>query len=110
MRPVVRKWLERARLLLLAAGAGHAAHAAAPANQSAVRITEAQVWQAAREIGTAEAYQRYLQLFPVGSYAEDAFRCIVEQSVGLNSCAIEPAGGAAGVSAAAVAGTLLALY
>ncbi len=109
MRPVVRKWLERARLLLLAASTGHAAQAAVPGN-GAVRITEAQVWQAAREIGTAEAYQRYLQLFPVGAYAEDAFRCIVERSVGLDSCAIEPSGGARGLGAAAVAGTLLALY
>ncbi len=49
-------------------------------------------WDAARAAGTAEAYQRYLELYPVGRYASEAFRCIVELSIDPNSpeCAPEP--------------------
>jgi hypothetical protein len=35
-------------------------------------------WAAAREAGTAEACQGYLEAFPAGRYAEEAFRCLVE--------------------------------
>ncbi|HZA67114.1 MAG TPA: hypothetical protein VE592_09185 [Geminicoccaceae bacterium] len=35
-------------------------------------------WAAAREAGTAEACQEYLQAFPAGQHAEEAFRCLIE--------------------------------
>lgn len=53
---------------------------------------ETAAWDAARAGGTAEAYQRYLELYPVGRYASAAFRCIVELSIDPNSpeCAPNP--------------------
>ncbi|MGH6919148.1 MAG: hypothetical protein ACREJ0_15755 [Geminicoccaceae bacterium] len=38
-------------------------------------------WAAAREAGTAEAYQDYLQQFPAGRHAEEAFRRLIEGSL-----------------------------
>jgi hypothetical protein len=35
-------------------------------------------WAAAGEAGTAEACQQYLEAFPAGRHAEEAFRCLVE--------------------------------
>ncbi|MGH6914925.1 MAG: hypothetical protein ACREH3_14610 [Geminicoccales bacterium] len=35
-------------------------------------------WAAARGAGTAEAYQEYLQRFPAGRHAEQAFRRLIE--------------------------------
>ena len=35
-------------------------------------------WAAASEAGTAEACQQYLEAFPSGRHAEEAFRCLVE--------------------------------
>lgn len=35
-------------------------------------------WAAAVEAGTADACQRYLEDFPAGSHAEEAFRCLIE--------------------------------
>lgn len=36
-------------------------------------------WAAAREAGTATAYQRYLEEFPTGRHAEEAFRLLIEE-------------------------------
>jgi hypothetical protein len=38
-------------------------------------------WEAAQATGSVEACQRYLEEFPAGRYAEQAFRCIVEQTL-----------------------------
>jgi hypothetical protein len=38
-------------------------------------------WAAAQGAGTAEACQRYLDQFPVGRHANEAFRCLVEESL-----------------------------
>ena len=38
-------------------------------------------WQRARDVGTFEAYQRYLEEFPIGRYANEAFRYMVEESL-----------------------------
>jgi len=38
-------------------------------------------WAAASDLGTAEACQQYLEAFPVGQHAEEAFRCLVEGSL-----------------------------
>jgi hypothetical protein len=35
-------------------------------------------WAAASETGTAEACQGYLEAFPAGRHAEEAFRCLIE--------------------------------
>ena len=35
-------------------------------------------WAAAVEAGTADACQQYLEEFPAGRHAEDAFRCLIE--------------------------------
>jgi hypothetical protein len=38
-------------------------------------------WEAARSTDTYEAYQRYLIQFPVGRYADHAFRLMVEEAI-----------------------------
>lgn len=43
---------------------------------------EEQVWRQALGQGTVEGFQRYLEEFPVGRHAGDAFRYIVEGSIG----------------------------
>jgi hypothetical protein len=35
-------------------------------------------WAAAIEAGTAAACQQYLEEFPAGRHAEEAFRCLIE--------------------------------
>jgi phosphoglucomutase len=46
-------------------------HAQAPSADDAA-------WAAARDAGTAEAYQGYLEAFPAGEHAEEAFRRLIE--------------------------------
>ena len=65
------------RALLIAALAGSAG--GAQAQNTGDR--EAAEWNAARGTGTADAYQRYLERFPLGRYSADAFRCIIELTV-----------------------------
>jgi hypothetical protein len=38
-------------------------------------------WATASELGTAEACQQYLEAFPAGRHAEEAFRCLIEGSL-----------------------------
>jgi hypothetical protein len=38
-------------------------------------------WAAASELGTAAACQDYLEAFPAGRHAEEAFRCLIEGSL-----------------------------
>ncbi len=38
-------------------------------------------WTSAQQLGTAEAFQRYLEQYPVGRHVEEAFRGLVEQQV-----------------------------
>jgi hypothetical protein len=38
-------------------------------------------WASAQQMGTADAFQRYLEEFPVGRHVEEAFRGLVEQQV-----------------------------
>ena len=35
-------------------------------------------WATAIQAGTADACQQYLEEFPAGSHAEEAFRCLIE--------------------------------
>jgi hypothetical protein len=38
-------------------------------------------WAAARDAGSAEACQQYLEAFPSGQHAEEAFRCLIEGTI-----------------------------
>jgi hypothetical protein len=38
-------------------------------------------WAAAVEAGTADACQQYLEEFPAGRHAEEAFRCLIESQL-----------------------------
>jgi len=61
------------RALVMASLAG------APATQAQEGPTsDDAAWAAAREAGTLEACQQYLEDFPAGRYAEQAFRCLIE--------------------------------
>ncbi len=42
---------------------------------------ETSLWERAQSADSEAAYQRYLQEYPVGRYASDAFRALVEQSI-----------------------------
>ena len=61
----------RALALAALAGApgGHAQEGSTPDDAA---------WAAANEVGTAEACQQYLEAFPAGRHAEEAFRCLIE--------------------------------
>ena len=41
-------------------------------------------WAAAIEAGTADACQQYLEEFPAGRHAEEAFRCLIEGQLELD--------------------------
>lgn len=40
-----------------------------------------EAWQSARRDGSFQAYQRYLEEFPVGRYAGEAFRLMIEETI-----------------------------
>ena len=53
------------------------AHAQQPADP------ETAAWNRAREENTLEAYQRYLELYPLGVHSTEAFQAIVELTLSL---------------------------
>lgn len=61
-------------LVIASAASASTAHA-----QQAQDADDA-AWAAAQEAGTASAYQRYLEEFPTGRHAEEAFRLLVEET------------------------------
>jgi hypothetical protein len=61
-------------LVIAGAASSGAAHAQQP--QSA----DDAAWEAAQSAGTATAYQRYLEEFPAGQHAEEAFRLLIEET------------------------------
>jgi hypothetical protein len=69
----------RLRTLVLALMASGASQSPQPA-VAAVTADEQAAWDRARSAGTADAFQRYLEEYPTGQYAEEAFRTIIEQS------------------------------
>lgn len=93
--------MDRLRLVLtslralLALGLAHALVPSGPA-RAQVRDTEDQAWQRALEQGTAEAFQAYLDAYPLGRYASDAFRETVARSLGSRTLPEPAAGPAAG--------------
>ncbi len=66
------------KALLLAALAG-----SATARQQATAQPDPDdtAWATARDAGTVEACQRYLEEFPVGRHMEEAFRCVIEKAL-----------------------------
>lgn len=40
--------------------------------------TEASAWNAAQRTGTADGYQRYLEVYPTGAHSNDAFITMVK--------------------------------
>jgi hypothetical protein len=67
------------RALALATFAGSLAQAQTPAD------ADDRAWMNAQELDTVEAYQRYLEQFPVGRHAEEAFRGLVEEQFEIES-------------------------
>ena len=59
-------------LLTAALAAAPVVHAQAPGD------ADDTAWGAAIEAGTADACQQYLEEFPAGRHAEEAFRCLIE--------------------------------
>jgi hypothetical protein len=71
----VKSWYASIWTLVVASLAGTAA--------SAQQVTDPDTaaWEAAQSAGTYDAYHRYLQQFPVGRYAGEAFRLMVELAI-----------------------------
>lgn len=86
MPSALKAALNRCRALLLAAAAGGAAYMAGHADAAIapdsrdVSAMEESSWSKAQQEHTPEAYQRYLELFPTGQHAEEAFRLLIERS------------------------------
>jgi hypothetical protein len=87
MRPALKAALDRLRALLLAAAAGSApplavhAQPAVDSEQSLISAAEQKSWAEAQQAQSAAGYERYLELFPTGYYAEEAFRLLIERSL-----------------------------
>ena len=67
---------------------------------SGVRVGTAQdgddaAWREAQSLGTSDAFQGYLDAYPVGRHSDSAFACIVAEATGTDAafCGIEPAAG-----------------
>lgn len=120
MASALKAALHRIGTLLLAMAAGTAmqpgrvAEAAIDAQQAA-GPAEQDAWTQAQRADTAVAYQRYLELYPMGMHMEEAFRRIVERSLNRAPTRrlvdIEPALGPAGdAKPISVAAASLSLY
>lgn len=70
---VLRALIARLRSLMLATAASGLAVTA-----SAQSDSESMAWDAARQAGTFEAYQSYLQNYPTGMHADEAFKTMIE--------------------------------
>src|SRR4051794_12832292 len=88
MSPALKAVLHRVRSMLLAAVAaggavplgGGVAHGAIEPGQQEASPADQAAWTGARKARPTAAYQRFLELFPVGNYAEEAFRRLIESS------------------------------
>jgi hypothetical protein len=94
------------RALMIAALAGSSASAQAPDGTN----REAAEWNAARGAGTVEAFQRYLELYPLGRYSGEAFRCIVELTIDREACAAGPEAGPEGGPSVSTRGLAVDMY
>ena len=110
----MRSMLSRLRLLVAASALG-----LLPGGRAAVAAdADEAAWNTARSAGTVAAYQGYLDQFPIGRFASDAFVCIVgltDVPELAGACRVTTAttgpaapgtapGGAAGVAAGSLAG------
>ena len=86
--------VSRLQALLVALAAGGTTQTPELA-QAAITPGEQAAWDRARGSGSAAAFQRYLELYPTGQYAEEAFRILVEKSWRAPG-RTDPANGAAG--------------
>jgi hypothetical protein len=80
------------RALMIAALAGGPVGAAPQAHAQSSVDREAAEWNSAQGVGTAAGYQRYLEQYPVGRYAGDAFRHIIELTIDPDAAAGPGAG------------------
>lgn len=121
MPPALKAAFRRFGALLLATVAGssmqpaHVARGEVGAQQAPAGPNDEATWAKARKAATVSAYQRYLELFPTGAYAEDAFRLLVEGSLRARKpvklVEIEPGAGPGGPSRALqIAAADLSLY
>jgi hypothetical protein len=85
-----------ARALMIAAIAGGPVGAPPPAHAQTGADREAAEWNTTLGIGTAAAYQRYLEHYPVGAHAGDAFRRMIELTVDPEAGHAGPGAGSAG--------------
>ena len=70
--------------MIATAGVSHA-------QDSSIELSlEDRLWMEARAQDTPDAYQRYLEAFPVGRFASEAFRRIIEEG---DATAPEPGAG-----------------
>jgi hypothetical protein len=97
------------RALMIAALAGGPVGAVPQVQAQTSPDREAAEWNSARGIGTAAAYQHYLEQYPVGRYAGDAFRRMIELTIDPEAAVEGPAAGPEGVSKAS-RGLALDLY
>jgi hypothetical protein len=75
------------------------AHGLSPEVRAQPLDPEDRAWARALEEGTAEAFQGYLEAYPLGRYATEAFRETVARSLGSRTLP-EPAAGPGGARAA----------
>lgn len=75
------------------------AHGLAPEARAQAPDPEDLAWERALEQGTAEAFQSYLEAYPLGRYATEAFREAIARSLGSRTLP-EPAAGPGGRRAA----------
>ena len=102
------KYLASLRALLIAALAGNPIGAASEAQAQSSADRESAEWNATLGVGTAAAYQHYLEQYPLGLHAGEAFRRMIELTI--DPDLIEgPGAGPAGVDRA-TRGLVVDLY
>lgn len=103
------RWLRYLRgpfALLLSGGL-----ALGPAGRSATaQDPEEQAWQAARARGTSDAFQAYLDSFPTGRHASEAFAAVVAAAKGFDLADVLGGEPAPGASTGAVFSSTRAIY
>jgi hypothetical protein len=94
------------RALMIAALAGSPASAQAPGETN----RETAEWNAARGAGTVEAYQHYLELYPLGRYSGEAFRYIIQLTIDPDATVVGPEAGPEGGAGASTRGLGVDMY
>jgi hypothetical protein len=94
------------RALMIAALAGAPASAQAPGGTN----REAAEWNAARGAGTVEAFQHYLELYPLGRYSGEAFRYIIELTIDPDATVAGPEAGPEGAPSVSTRGLGVDMY